>query len=69
MEGSKRYTLNSDDLKSIGTGFMIAIGGAAITYFAEIVGQVDFGEMTPAIVALSGVLVNVLRKWLKDYSN
>ncbi len=69
MEGSKKYSLNASDLKGIGKGAVVAMGGAGITYLATVVGQVDFGEMTPMVVALSGILVNVLRKWLKDYSN
>lgn len=64
--GSPKYKLNAEDLQKVGTGALIAVGGALLTYFAEIVTQIDFGAYTPVVVALSSVLVNTGRKFLKD---
>lgn len=66
--GSKPFTLNREDLERIGIGLAVAVSGAAITYLAEWVASTDFGSATPIVVALSGVLVNAARKWIKDNS-
>lgn len=61
-----RYTLTKENLKKIGKGLLIAMGGAALTYTAELVPNVDFGEYTALVVAMSSVLINAAREWLKD---
>lgn len=63
---SKRFQLNRADLVKIGTGALIAAGGAALTYIAEALPGVDFGEWTPMVVAISSVLINAARKWLTE---
>ena len=67
MEESKRFSLNSTDLEKIGTGLLIALGGALLTYIQDTVTTVDFGEWTPLVVALNSVLVNAGRKFLSSY--
>ena len=61
---SKKYTLNKEDLKSIGKGLLIACGGAALTYLTDAISAIDFGIYTPAVVAFWSVVVNIVRKWL-----
>lgn len=68
MEGSKKYSLNKADAKRIGLGALVAIGGAAVVYLGELIPNVDFGQYTPIAVALGGILVNTLRKFLTDYT-
>lgn len=63
---SKRFSLNQEDLKKIGTGALVALGGAFLTYAAETIGQVDFGQWTPLVVSVSSVLVNAARKLLSE---
>jgi len=65
MEESERFDLNKRDGKKILKGFLIAIGGAALTFVAELIPGVNFGEWTPAVVALSACLVNLGRKLLE----
>ena len=65
MDQSDKYSLNLVDLKSIGRGLLITLGGAALTYLAENVGKVNFGTMTPVVVALLAALINTARKWLQ----
>jgi len=67
MEASKKYTLDKSDLGKIGTGALIAVGGALVTYSAEIVVQIDFGTWTPIIVSISSILINAARKYLAGY--
>lgn len=65
---STKFQLNKADLQKIGTGALVAIGGALVTYLTQVVAQIDFGDFTPVAVAVSSVLVNVARKFLADYS-
>lgn len=61
-----KYRLNKQDLLKIAVGAGIALGGAFLTYLAEIIGQVDFGDYTPIVVSISSVLINAGRKFLAD---
>lgn len=63
---SKKYQLNREDGLKIAKGASIALGGALIVYVAEILPQIEFGSYTPLVVALGGVIINFLRKWLKN---
>lgn len=61
---SKKYTLNRADLESLGRGLLITLAGAALTFLADNIGKVDFGEATPFVVAVFALLVNTARKFL-----
>lgn len=61
---SKRFTLNETDWKAIARGAGVAIGSALITYLLELLPSVDFGEMTPMVVAIAGILLNSARKYI-----
>ena len=61
-----KYSLSQNDLKKIGTGFLIALAGAAITWLGEVTGQIDAGAYTPFLAAGSAVLINLLRKFIID---
>ena len=65
---SIKYTLNTTDLKKIGTGAMVATIGALFTYLTQVITQIDFGQWTPIVVAVYGVLANIVRKFLAGYS-
>ena len=61
---SERLKLNKEDGSKMFKGLLIALGGAAVAYVAELIPSVDFGAYTPIAVALGGVLVNTARKFL-----
>ena len=61
---SKKYTLNRTDLESLGRGLLITLAGAALTFIAEQLPNVDFGIYTPYVVPVFALLVNVGRKFL-----
>ncbi len=61
---SKKYSLNSEDIKSISRGLIIALVGAGLTYLSQVVVNVNFGTYTPLVVAGFGVLANIVRKFL-----
>lgn len=63
---SGRYQLNLEDLKSIGIGLLVAVGGAALTYIADVIPGVDFGVYTPVVVAIASILINAGRKFLQS---
>lgn len=69
MEGSKKYNLNNLDFQKIGTGLLIALGGAFITWLPEQIELIDWGGLQPLAFAISSMAVNVIRKWIKDDSN
>lgn len=61
---SPKFRLNKQDGQKLLKGFLVACGGAALTYFSMIVTQIDFGVWTPVVVALASSLVNIGRKLL-----
>lgn len=63
---SQRYSLNKEDLKKIGTGALMAILGALLTYITETIGQVDFKDYTPLVVAVWSIIANVIRKYIAE---
>ena len=68
VKGSKPFELSKADLIKLGTGLGIAVSGAALTYLSQFMASTDFGVYTPVIVAGWGVVVNIVRKYLKDNS-
>lgn len=65
---SKLYKLNQEDLKKIGVGALVAVVGALLTYFSETIASVDFGDLTPVVMALWSVVANIVRKFLTNSS-
>lgn len=61
---SKKFDLNTQDIKKIAIGAGVAMAGALLTYLAQTVGSMDFGVYTPYVVAFLSILVNVGRKFL-----
>ena len=61
---SKKYTLNREDLQSIGRGALIAGSGALLVYFADLIPNVDFGGYSEIIAALLMILINAGRKYI-----
>jgi len=63
---SGRYQLNKKDLTKLGIGALVAIGGALLTYFEDIVPGIDFGVYTSVVVAVNSILINAARKFLQE---
>lgn len=66
--GSKKYSLDGQDIRKILTGAAIVATGAALTYISENIAGIDFGSYTPVIVGAWSVIANFVRKLLTDYS-
>ena len=65
-EVSKIFSLNKVDGKKILVGAGIAVGGALLTFLAELIPSIDFGVYTPMAVAGFSILINAGRKFLLE---
>lgn len=63
----KQYTLGSVDISKITKGGFIAMGGALLVYVGTIITKTNFGDYTPIVVAVGGIVVNTLLKILDGY--
>ncbi len=64
MAASPRFTLSKTDLNKIAAGAVVAVLGALLTYAADLLPNVDFGEYTPIVVALLSIAINAGRKFV-----
>jgi len=64
---SPRFSIDLVGLKKIGKGALIAGSGAVLTYLAEAIPGLDFGEYTPVIVATLSILINSGIKFFSKY--
>lgn len=64
---SYAFSLNSEDLASVGRGLLIALVGAALTYLTEQIPNVDFGVWTPVVVAGWSSFANLVRKYISEH--
>ncbi len=55
---SEKFRLNKEDGLKIAKGACIALGGALLTYLAEILPNVDFGNYTLVIAPIVSILIN-----------
>jgi hypothetical protein len=58
-----RFQIDLVGLKKVGKGALIAGGAAVLAYLAEAIPGVNFGDYTPIIVAVLGILINAGRKF------
>ena len=61
-----KFTFTKENLIKIAKGAGIAVGGAILTYLASYISSTDFGQWTPVVVALGGILINAGREFLKN---
>ena len=63
---SARYQLNKVDLKKIGRGCLIALIGAILTYFTEVIPTIELGQYTPLVVVFWSIITNTVRKFIQQ---
>ncbi len=68
-ETSKAFQLNKKDILRIIRGLGIAMGGAGITYLLGILNYIDYGYLTPLIVAIAASILNFLQVWIRGKTN
>ena len=61
-----KFTFTKENLIKIAKGAGIAVGGALLTYLTQYISSTDFGQWTPVVVALGGIIINAGREFLKE---
>ena len=64
--GSKKYSLNGEDLKKLGLNTVLVSLAAGLTYLGTEVANVDWGSMTALVVPIATLLLGTATKWAKD---
>ena len=65
---SPRYSLDWIDRQKILKGLLIATGGATLTFLADALPGIDFGQYQMIVYPLMSALLNAAIKWFSDYS-
>lgn len=60
-----KFTFTEENIYKVLRGAGIALGGALLTYLAQFFASTDFGVYTPLVVAVSTILINAGREYLK----
>jgi hypothetical protein len=63
MKQSPKGELNDTDWKKIGKGAGIAVAGALLTFAADALPGIDFGQYQMVIAPVLMVLINLGLKW------
>ncbi len=66
MGTSKAFSMDMNDLVSIGKNALLVGLAAVLTYVGENVTKVDLGNMSALIVPVVVVVINSMVKWAKD---
>ena len=66
-ETSPMFKMDTKGWIKVGKGALIAAGGAGLTYLAQNITGIDFGQMTPVIVSVASIVINAVRKWITKY--
>ena len=64
--GSKKYSLNGEDLKKLGLNTVFVSLAAGLTYLGTEVANVDWGSMTALVLTFATILFGTANKWSKD---
>jgi hypothetical protein len=64
--GSKKYTLNGEDLKKLGLNTLFVSIAAGLTYLGAEVGNIDWGTSTALIVPIATLVLGAATQWAKD---
>lgn len=64
---SPSFSIDLVGMKKVGKGALIAGAGAILTYLAEAIPGIDFGQYTPLVAAILGILINFGRKFIVNY--
>jgi len=64
---AKSFKIDKIGLIKVGKGTLIAGSATALTYLAENLGSIDFGQYTALVVGIGCVVINFLRKLLINY--
>ena len=66
MLTSKAYSMDMNDVLSVGKNALLVGLAAVLTYVGENLGKVDLGSMSALVVPIVVVVLNSAIKWAKD---
>lgn len=66
MGTSKAFSMDMNDVVSVGKNALLVGLAAVLTYVGENITKVDLGNMSALVVPVVVVLLNSLVKWAKD---
>jgi hypothetical protein len=64
--GSTAFSLNVNDLVSVGKNALLVGLAAVLTYVGENLTKIDLGSMSALLVPVVAVVINTIVKWAKD---
>lgn len=67
--GSKKFTLNLDDVKTLVKNAVLVGTAAALAYMGENIGDVDMGPTGLLLVPVISVAIDTMVSWLRDGGN
>jgi hypothetical protein len=65
---SKGLSFDKNDMIVIVKNAVLVGAAAAVTFLAENLAKVDFGQSTALIIPIVAVVLNTVSRWLKDYT-
>lgn len=65
MNKTPAYSFNNTGIKIL-KGIGIAFLGALVTYMQTSFLELDFGTVTPLIVSINSILVNILKEYINE---
>ena len=66
MLSSKAFSMDMNDIMSVGKNAMLVGLAAVLTYVGENIMKIDLGSMSALIVPVVVVVLNSAIKWAKD---
>lgn len=64
QEESPKFALTQEDLRRLGSRFGLFLIAAVVTFVAENISSVDFGTSTPIVVAVVGLILDTVRRFI-----
>jgi hypothetical protein len=58
-------TFDKITIEKIWKGALIAGGSALLTYILQAIAGMDFGDFTPVVVAVCGILINTVKSYFQ----
>ena len=68
MIGPGRFQVDGLGLQKIAKGAALAAGGSMVAYAAQEAAPLLTALGYPVLIPLASILLNMLRKWVADYS-
>jgi hypothetical protein len=65
-DSSKKFTLNTSDLLSLGKNAALVGLAAVLTYLGENISEVDLGTAGVMLVPVVSVAIDTFVRWIKD---